>query len=360
MAGLALVNHLLFAVVLFAVSTTLTWAMIRAALLAEPNHRSSHSAPVPNSGGVAIVITFIIGFGTFVLISDDARLSEPYMAGFAVACAGIALVSFADDLGKLRTFRIKLLAQVLAAALLLSFDISFRSITLPYLGVIELGSLGYAVTLLWLVGMTNIFNFMDGLNGLAGGSSVIAAAFFGVATFVEGSFFVYIFCYVLAAASLGFLIFNFPKGRIFMGDVGSQFLGFAFAALAVIAAEADTSRTSMLVMPLLFFSFIFDTVFTFVRRLRAGEVVTQAHRGHLYQLVNQLGYSHVQVSLFHFAVAVCQGAAAIILLQLGPQSRVFVFVPFIVFEALYAWIVIDAAKKRGLLVHSKGNASAPV
>ena len=93
MAAFAFVNHLLFAVCLFAISTGLTWLMIRASLMSLPNHRSSHSNPVPNSGGVAIVVTFIIGFVAVNIISDDARLSAPYMAGFALACAGIALVS---------------------------------------------------------------------------------------------------------------------------------------------------------------------------------------------------------------------------------------------------------------------------
>ena len=79
-----------------------------------------------------------------------------------------------------------------------------------------------------------------------------------------------------------------------MGDVGSQFLGFSFAAIAIIAAEIDTSRTSLLVVPLLFFNFIFDTMFTLCRRLFNGENITQAHRGHLYQLLNQIGWSHVR------------------------------------------------------------------
>src|SRR3546814_18292312 len=121
--------------------------------------------------------------------------------------------------------------------------------------------------------MTNMFNFMDGLDGLAGGTAVLVAAAFALITDLQGSLFVYILSYALFAAALGFFIFNFPVARIFMGDVGSQFLGFAFDAIAVIAAEYDAARTSLLIMPLLFCNFLFDTVFNFCRRFVAGENV---------------------------------------------------------------------------------------
>lgn len=134
-----------------------------------------------------------------------------------------------------------------------------------------------------------------------------------------------------------------------MGDVGSQFIGFSFAVLAVIAAEIDVSRTSFLIVPLLFFNFIFDTVFTFCRRAIRREDVTQAHRSHLYQLLNQLGWSHAKVSLFHFAIAITQGVGAILLLGCGPEERMFVFLPFLGFQIVYAFLVIREASIRGLI-----------
>jgi UDP-GlcNAc:undecaprenyl-phosphate GlcNAc-1-phosphate transferase len=190
---------------------------------------------------------------------------------------------------------------------------------------------------------------MDGLDGLAGGCGVIVALFFGIATYFEGSHFVYIFCYVLFASALGFLIFNFPRARIFMGDVGSQFLGFSFAAIAVIAAEYDLSRTSALVMPLLFFNFIFDTGLTFFRRLAMRQNVTEAHRSHLYQLMNRLGASHFQVSMFHFAVTAAQGVGVLVLIQLPAESRALVFLPFVVFQIAYAAIILRRAGRQNLL-----------
>jgi UDP-GlcNAc:undecaprenyl-phosphate GlcNAc-1-phosphate transferase len=340
-------SHLLFAAALFAVSAGLTRLMIGVRVLAVPNDRSSHATPVPNCGGVAIVATFLAGYGALYLLVDDARIGAPYMIGFLVACLGIAAVGLFDDVGRLRTFRLKLLVQLLGAVILVSFDIAFRYVTLPLAGTVDLGWLGYPLTVIWLVALMNIVNFMDGLDGLAAGTAAIAAFFFALITRSEGSYFVYFVSLVLLASTLGFFVFNFPRARIFMGDVGSQFLGFCFAALAVIAAERDASATSLLVMPLLFFHFIFDCLFTFLRRLGSGEPVTQAHRSHLYQLLNRLGASHARVTLLHCGMAALQGLAALLLIEAPAEVRVLVFAPFLAVAAGYAAWVLTRARRAG-------------
>ncbi len=348
MAALAVANHILFAIALFALASVATWLMLRVRILDVPNRRSSHDHPVPNSGGLAIALSALVGFAVVYALSDDARIAEQHMVGFALGTLAIVVVSLFDDLGHVHTFRLKLGIQIAAVAVLLAFGIVMQRLSLPFIGAFDLGWWGYLLTLLWVVGMTNIFNFMDGLNGLAGGTGVIVAAFFGIVTYTQGSLFIYILCYVLLASALGFVVFNFPRARIFMGDVGSQFLGFVFAAMAVIAAEYDASRTSMLVMPLLFFNFLFDTGFTFCRRLLAGENVTQAHRAHLYQLFNRLGYTHTAVTLFHFAVAIAQGLGALWLVRLDAEHRAYVFLPFLGFQLVYMAIIMRAARRRGL------------
>ena len=344
-----LVNHILFAAALFCVSVVAAYLVARLGILDEPNHRSSHARPTPSTGGIAIVATFAIGFATVWALSDQARLSTFHLFGFIISALGIALVGFLDDLKRLKTFKIKLGAQIAASVVLLAFGIVFSRVSLPGIGAIDLGWLGYPLTVFWVVALTNIFNFMDGLNGLAGGTAVTVAAFLCAVTFIEGSYFVYMFCYILAAGSAGFLVFNFPRARLFMGDIGSQFIGFSFAALAVIAAEIDVSRTSFLVVPLLFFNFIFDTTFTFCRRVLRGENVAQAHRKHLYQLLNQIGWSHARVSLFHICVTDAQGVGALILVGLDHDSRILIFLPFLIFQVLYATVVISIARGRGLM-----------
>ena len=344
-----LATHILFAVALFCVSVLTTYKVLRFGVLDEPNHRSSHDRPTPSTGGIAIVATFFVGFAVVLIESDEARLSGHYLLGFGIASFGIALIGLIDDLQLLKTFKVKLAAQVAASLVLVAFGMVFTRVSIPAVGAVDLGWLGYPLTVIWIVALTNIFNFMDGLNGLAGGTAVIVSAFLCAVTFIEGSYFVYIFCYIFAAGIAGFLVFNFPRARLFMGDVGSQFLGFSFATLAVIAAEIDASRTSFFVVPLLFFNFLFDTAFTFVRRFLRGDDVTQAHRTHLYQLLNRLGWSHVQVTLFHCAVSAAQGIGVLILIRLGPDERAFVFLPYLVFEILYAVLVMRAARRRDLV-----------
>jgi UDP-GlcNAc:undecaprenyl-phosphate GlcNAc-1-phosphate transferase len=134
--------------------------------------------------------------------------------------------------------------------------------------------------------------------------------------------------------------------------VGSQFLGFVFAATAVLASQGNPTELPLLIMPLLFFHFIFDTIFTFCRRLQAGENVTQAHKSHLYQLLNQSGQSHARVSLLHFAITLAQGAGAIVMLQLELMHQWNVFLPFLVFEIIYAIFVMKMARRCGVLDRS--------
>lgn len=348
MTLLVFATHLSFALALFLLSAAVTGLMMRVRILDVPNHRSSHEQPVPNSGGVAIALTVVIGFGLVYAVSET-RIAEHHMLGLGVATVAIIVVGLLDDLGRLRTFKLKLATQIVAATLLLVFGIVIKEVTLPRVGTIYVGWWGYPITLVWVIAMTNIFNFMDGLNGLAAGTAVLVAAAFGLFTFIEGSLFVYILCYVILAAALGFFIFNFPRGRIFMGDVGSQFLGFMFATISVIAAGYDTSRTTLLLMPLLFFHFIFDTTFTFCRRLLAGEDVTQGHRSHLYQLLNRIGWSHIQVTLLHFAMSGLQTLGGLWLLQIYSRNRVIVFLPFVIAEIVYAVLVTRAARRRGLI-----------
>jgi len=345
----AFLTHLAFAAVLFGLSAALTRLMLHHVRIMDlPNPRSSHQSPTPKSGGISIFATFLIGAAVIFFVGDRTRIREDYFIGFVFSAALITAISLYDDI-KNKPFIVKLATQVLAIFLVLAFGIVIDQITLPYVGVVQFGWWGYPLSFLWIIGLTNAYNFMDGLDGLAGGVAVIVAAFFCAITFSQGSNFVYITCYTLLAGALGFLLYNFPPARIFMGDVGSTFLGFAFAVLAIIAARYDRSHTSFFVMPLLLFNFIYDTFFTFVRRLLRGERVLNAHRVHLYQLFNRLGYSHRAVSLFHYGVCVAQGIGAILMVNVIGHQRVLVFLPFLAFQVIYTVIIIRRARNAGLL-----------
>ena len=340
---------ILLSILVAGVSLAATWGLHRAKVLDVPNARSSHDRPVPRIGGVAIVVSFFIGFAIIAFGAAETGLRGFQVAVLAASAAGIATMGLLDDVRRVRSVAWKFGAQLGAAILVVGAGISFQAFTLPLGGTYELGLLGAVLTVLWLVGITNATNFMDGLDGLVAGTCILAAIFLAIVASIAGDRFVSLACILVASAACGFFVFNFPKASIFMGDVGSQFLGFALGSFAVVAALHEPSQALLLAMPLLLFHFIFDTVFTFFRRLVSGMNVSQAHRTHLYQLLNQLGCSHAAVSGLHFGLTALQGLAALMLFRLAPEHQLVVFVPFLAFEITYAIVVMRLAEQKGLL-----------
>ena len=342
-------TDVLFAMALFCLAIVTTWVMLtRVRIMDIPNERSAHTQPVPKSGGIAVVFTFLVGLVTLTAVNGPPRIGQRHVLGLAVSTLAIAVVSFYDDV-KNKPFMVKLLTQLVAVLIVLGSGIVIDEISLPVLGPVTLGPVGYVVSFLWIMGLTNTFNFMDGTDALAAGVAAIASLFFLVITYGLGSSFVYINSYSVLAGALGFLLFNFPPARIFLGDVGSASLGFILATLAIIGARYDESHTSFMVMPLLLFTFIYDTVFTFLRRWLARERVTQAHRSHLYQLCHRLGWSQWRVALFHYATAAILGLLAFWMVGIPGSNRALVFVPVLAFHVAYSVVVVRAAQRVGLL-----------
>ncbi len=202
---------------------------------------------------------------------------------------------------------VKLLAQVGAALLAVGGGLSLSFLRLPLLGSVPLGWLGPVLTVGWIVVATNAMNFIDGLNGLASGVTGLTCAVMAVIGAWLGASFIYFAALILLAGIVGFLPFNFPHARIFMGDVGSQFCGFLLAVLAVAAGRFEAVELSVALVPMLLFGVLFDVAFTLLRRCLAGERLTQAHRGHLYQLAHRSGLPALQVTLVHWAFAAWGG-----------------------------------------------------
>lgn len=342
-------SHLLFAAGIFGISLGCTALLVRYLKFFDvPNERSSHVKITPRGGGIAIVVGFLVGILLIQWIGDRTPIFTQYFAGFAMAAFVIAALSFYDDF-KRSSFKIKLGGQIIVICVAMFSGIVIDVTYLPWLGEVRWGWWAYPLTLVWIVGLTNAFNFIDGLDGLAASTAVIAAGFLSLISFQHDSTFIYLASMTLSAATLGFLIFNLPPAKIFMGDVGSTFLGLVFAVMAIIAARYDHSHTSLFVVPLLLFHFIFDTTLTFVRRLLRGENVFQAHRTHLYQLLNRSGFSHAQVTLLYSAMAVSQGLAAVWMVNNLGANRPLMYLPFLLLHCGYASWVFGRAKKHGLL-----------
>ena len=325
-----------------------TWGMLKfVRILDHPNQRSSHRNAIPKSGGISIVVTFMIGMAFIVGFAENDLIQQKYTVGFIISAILIAVISFVDDVWE-KSALFKLVTHVIAVSVVLSTGIVIDTLSLPWEDEMSLGIVGYIVSFVWILGLTNAYNFMDGIDGLVASTALIAGLFFMVISYYEGSSFVYITGYTIIAGSVGFLVYNAPPAKIFMGDVGSAFLGFVFATLAIIAARYDESHTSFLVMPMLLFHFLFDTLFTFIRRVISGKNPLKAHRSHLYQIRVRSGNTHLEVTLMLACMAFLQGLGAMWMVNIPGNERLFVFIPFLVLQVVYARLTLKRARKKGI------------
>ena len=343
MTGLALFKHLVFFAGLALLSAAVVRAMIGAGPMDAPDARKVHTRPVPKGGGVGVVAAFMAGMLVLYAFAQFARLGDPYFRGVILASAAIAVVAFLDDT-RAWPFWVKLGGQVGAALLAVGSGLVVDTVNVPLLGPVALGWFGPAGTLAWLLFATNAMNFIDGLNGLAAGVSALACAVLAGIAAAHGGWFVYFAALLLLAGLLGFLPFNFPRARIFLGDVGSQFCGFVLAVLAVAAGRFQGLELSVLLVPMLLFGVLWDVAFTLVRRALAGDRVTEAHRGHLYQLAHRTGLRMEAVTLLHWGFVLWGGACC--WWFLATEGGAKALVPALVAVPQAAWTAWVLARAR--------------
>jgi UDP-GlcNAc:undecaprenyl-phosphate GlcNAc-1-phosphate transferase len=185
---------------------------------------------------------------------------------------------------------------------------------------------------------------MDGLNGLASGGSIIANLFLITIAIVTNQTVLMDIGLVLLPATIGFFIFNYPKAKIFMGDVGSQFLGLVWAVIMLIVAP-HTHSFSIYTVPLLFGAFFFDVLLTIVRRMWEGRSVWEAHRTHLFQILNRSGHSHTYITGVYLVLGVLQGLGAIGLQFIAPEYQLWMAIPYIALMTGYVlWVQSHAIR----------------
>ena len=347
MASVAILRHLAFAILVALFSAGIVRAMIAVRVMDTPEARKAHTRPTPKGGGVGVVLAFLVGIAFLYRYAEFARLADPYFRGVIAASAAIAIVSFLDDLYDW-PFTVKLSAQVLAAAVAVGSGLYVTEYRAPMFGYIPVGWLGVPLTAIWLLFTTNAMNFIDGLNGLASGVALIACLFLGGIAAWHGAWFVYAACFLLAAGLTGFLPFNFPRARIFMGDVGSQFCGFMLAVLAVVAGRIEGVPLSFLLVPMLLFGVLYDVAFTLVRRARDGEAVTKPHRGHLYQMAHRSGVPAWAVTLVHWGFVAFGGVCCLVFIAVPWTLKAWVAALPLVPQLGWTWFVERRARAVGL------------
>jgi UDP-GlcNAc:undecaprenyl-phosphate GlcNAc-1-phosphate transferase len=344
MTSLAVLRHLAFGFGLVMLSALVVRAMIALRVMDTPEARKSHDRPTPKGGGAGIVTAFLVGILLLYGFAEFARLANEFFLGVIAASVVIAVVAFLDDLRDF-PFVVKLGVQALAALVAVGTGIYIHDYRIPYAGPVYVGWIGPPVTVAWLLFTTNAVNFIDGLNGLASGVTLIACAFLAYFSASYGGWFCYAASGMLAAGLLGFLPFNFPRARIFMGDVGSQFCGFMIAVLGVVASRFDGAALSFLLVPMLLSGVLFDVGFTLARRFLAGERVTQPHRGHLYQVAQRSGVPAAAVTLIHWGFAVFGGLCCVAFLQATGGWKLVM--PLATVPPQLAWLAFVVWRARG-------------
>ncbi|ABQ31609.1 MULTISPECIES: MraY family glycosyltransferase [Acidiphilium] len=342
-ATLALPRHLALFAGLALFSGFVVRLMIAIGVPDRPDARKAHTRVMPKSGGVGIVGAFMLGILLLYRYGHVSRLAAPVFLGVIAAAALIAAVSLLDDL-KDFPFAVKLGAQCVAAVVAVGSGISAVRFDLPLIGGVALGAAGPVLSVGWILFVTNAMNFIDGLDGLAAGTTLVTCLFLAGIAGLHGGFFVYTTALLLAGGVAGFLPFNWPRARIFMGDVGSQFCGFMLAVLGLAATHYQHVPLSFLVVPLLLSGVLLDVSFTLARRALAGRNLARAHRGHLYQVAHRAGVDPRIVAVVYWGFAAFGGVVVIGFLNAATAWKpLVVFAPLLPF-ALWAGFVIRRAR----------------
>lgn len=301
-------------------SAVLTWVLVgqlvrwapKIGLVDQPNERSSHSRVTPRGGGIGIVASVVAlgAAGLFIAGISEWRA----LAGLLGASMFIALISLWDDFRSLSA-GLRFVCHFLGAAVVVALFGSLVRWELPSgLMIAWPEAVAFSLTLLWIVGLTNVYNFMDGIDGIAGVQGVVTGMAWALIGVQAGWPSVALLGAALAGSSLGFLGHNWSPAKIFMGDVSSAFLGFFFAALPVVAwhesAHSPVGVRFPIFAALVVWPFLGDGALTFIRRLLKREPVWKPHRSHLYQRLVQCGWSHARVSSLYGGWALACAALA--------------------------------------------------
>jgi len=299
----------------------------------EPDQRKIHQRPMPRLGGLAVYLVFTAA----VLLTQP--LTTPLL-GLLAGATIIVLLGVWDDV-RGASPRLKLAVQLLAALALIPFGFHVEFLTNPLGGIIYLGWWGIPLTVFWVVAVTNALNLIDGLDGLAAGTALIASFTLAVVAFTVGNMAVVAVTLILAGAILGFLRYNFHPARVFLGDTGSMFLGFTLAALAIMGLTKGPTALSVIIPIVILGIPLTDTAFAVLRRYRNGRPIFYPDKGHLHHRLLGAGLTHRGAVLTMYGVNVVLGASAVLLTILSTEQAVLLL--FIV-----AVLLLTAANRVGV------------
>jgi UDP-GlcNAc:undecaprenyl-phosphate/decaprenyl-phosphate GlcNAc-1-phosphate transferase len=302
-----------------------------------PNQRKVHQKIMPRLGGLAIYIAFMVGV---VFLDPDNVFEAPILLGSVI----IIITGFLDDLFELSP-KVKLAGQLLAAFVVVVFGgVQVEYINLPFDSQLHFGFLSIPLTILWIVGITNAINLIDGLDGLAAGVSAIALVTISWMAILKGDMFVTGMGFILLGSILGFLIYNFHPAKIFMGDTGALFLGYMISVLSLLGFK-NVTAISFIIPVIILGVPISDTFFAIIRRLLKRQPLSAPDKSHLHHCLLRLGYSHRQTVLIIYGMSALFGLVAIIL------SKAAAWVSMVILAIVVLALEL-VAEKIGLVGHN--------
>ncbi len=311
---------------------------IKVGALDAPDDRKVHTKPIPRMGGLAIYAAFVLAVLASMYVSREVM-------GLLVGGTVILIVGIIDDLKPLPA-RVKLLGQIIAAVVLVMFDIKIEWLTNPFGEMIYVEYLAIPLTILWVVGLTNTVNLIDGLDGLAAGVSTIASVTILLVALQQNFWTVAVLTAALAGSALGFLQHNFNPAKIFMGDTGSMFLGYMLAAISILGT-VKSAATIALIVPIVALGLpILDTAFAIIRRYMSGRPIFKPDKGHLHHRLLEMGLTQKQAVLLMYVMSGCLGLSAIALTEVNKSFGAFIIVALL-------GIAFVGAKKIGVLKATK-------
>jgi UDP-N-acetylmuramyl pentapeptide phosphotransferase/UDP-N-acetylglucosamine-1-phosphate transferase len=302
-----------------------------------PNdNRRVHKVPIPLIGGLGIYAAFALTIVIFLPLTNQIR-------GILLGSTFIMACGLVDDLKPLKP-RVKLMLQVIGSLILVYFGVRIRFVTNPFdniVGMSDVGWLSIPATVFWIVGVTNAFNLIDGLDGLAAGIAFISCITLFVVSITNERMTAVFMTSALAGSTLGFLPYNFNPAKIFMGDTGAQFLGFVLAAISIQGA-IKSAAAIVITVPILALGLpIYDTLIAMVRRFINKRPVMEADRGHLHHKLLDMGLNQKQAVLVMYSISGLLGVSAILAMELTTVKSFIILLSVIC-------VVFVLAKQMGL------------
>lgn len=329
-------------IIAFAVSIVATPLVIKFAqrfgFVDVPNSRKVHKSLMPRIGGVAIVIGATAGLGYIHRLIYDIW---PIMLGGVV----ILIIGLFDDKYSLSP-KVKLAGQLLAACIVVFFGFDIDFISIPFVPEkIVLGPFSYVIAIIWIVGITNAINLIDGLDGLASGVFIIAMATIMYMAILNGQYLVVGLTAILIGSTFGFLFFNFHPAKIFLGDTGSLFLGYCISTISMLGLFKSVTIFSLVIPVIILAIPILDTFFAIVRRLINKKKIFAPDKSHLHHRFLEMGFSHKETVLIIYAIGIFFGICAIIFSQSTLWGALIIMALLLIFIQVTAEVIGLIGKK---------------